>query len=199
MGGHKIGEEMADVLESQRVSGIFTRDPIGSTIRTFMQTGAISLKYNTKGICDSSSRLQALCQKRALPEITKSKIRSITLTASILPIYNVGRRAGPPRIETAYVENYQEVQDSKPKNHYLASYSMSDHENQSISSWTGLNIKIRRDIAVVQDTFYLETLRDEHNLSAFWMSYLDMVEIMLDLVRASREGNWMLHLGQSDR
>ncbi|KAG0716542.1 hypothetical protein GWK47_009438 [Chionoecetes opilio] len=42
---------------------------------------------------------------------------------------------------------------------------------------------------------YLETLRDEHNLSAFWMSYLDMVEIMLDLVRASREGNWMLHLG----
>ncbi|KAG0728083.1 hypothetical protein GWK47_033223 [Chionoecetes opilio] len=42
---------------------------------------------------------------------------------------------------------------------------------------------------------YLETLRDEHNLSAFWMSYLDMVEIMLDLVQASREGNWMLHLG----
>jgi hypothetical protein len=42
---------------------------------------------------------------------------------------------------------------------------------------------------------YLETLRDEHNLSAFWMSYLDMAEIMLALVRASREGNWVFHLG----
>lgn len=42
---------------------------------------------------------------------------------------------------------------------------------------------------------YLETLRDEHNLSAFWMSYLDMAEIMLALIRAPREGNWMLHLG----
>ncbi len=40
---------------------------------------------------------------------------------------------------------------------------------------------------------YLESLRDEHSLSAFWMSYLDMAEVMLALIRASREGNWMLH------
>ncbi len=41
---------------------------------------------------------------------------------------------------------------------------------------------------------YLESLRDEHSLSTFWMSYLDMSEVMLALIRASREGNWMLHL-----
>ena len=33
------------------------------------------------------------------------------------------------------------------------------------------------------------------SLSAFWMSYIDMVEdVLLGLLRASREGNWELHL-----
>lgn len=41
---------------------------------------------------------------------------------------------------------------------------------------------------------YLDSLRSQHGLSAFWMSYLDMTEILLGLIRASREGNWMLHL-----
>ena len=30
--------------------------------------------------------------------------------------------------------------------------------------------------------------------TAYWMSYLDMVEILLEMIRASREGNWPLHL-----
>ena len=42
---------------------------------------------------------------------------------------------------------------------------------------------------------YLTILRgDSGDLSEFWMSYLDMVEILLGLIRASREGDWMLHL-----
>ncbi|KAL8625537.1 hypothetical protein ACOMHN_014626 [Nucella lapillus] len=43
---------------------------------------------------------------------------------------------------------------------------------------------------------YLQHLRhDNGDLSAFWMSYVDMVEdILLGLLRASREGNWDLHL-----
>jgi hypothetical protein len=42
---------------------------------------------------------------------------------------------------------------------------------------------------------YLDYLRKENgSLSAFWMSYVDMVEIMLGLIRASREGDWKLHL-----
>lgn len=31
-------------------------------------------------------------------------------------------------------------------------------------------------------------------LSKFWMSYVDMVEILLGLLRGSREGDWELHL-----
>ena len=31
-------------------------------------------------------------------------------------------------------------------------------------------------------------------LASFWMSYLDLVEILLALIGALREGNWVLHL-----
>ena len=42
---------------------------------------------------------------------------------------------------------------------------------------------------------YLDYLRHGNgSLSTFWMSYVDMVEILLGLLRASREGNWLLHL-----
>lgn len=42
---------------------------------------------------------------------------------------------------------------------------------------------------------YLENLRLEAGpIAHFWVSYIDMVEILLGLIRASREGDWMLHL-----
>jgi len=43
---------------------------------------------------------------------------------------------------------------------------------------------------------YLKYLRaDNGDLSAFWMSYLDIVvDVLLGLTRASREGTWRLHL-----
>ena len=42
---------------------------------------------------------------------------------------------------------------------------------------------------------YFEFLRvGNGSLSTFWLSYLDMVEILLGLLRASREGHWILHL-----
>ena len=37
---------------------------------------------------------------------------------------------------------------------------------------------------------FIEVLRNDHGpMAGFWMSYLDMVEIVLGLIRASREGN----------
>jgi len=54
------------------------------------------------------------------------------------------------------------------------------------------NASINRTMELFQ--VYLDSLRSQHGLSAFWMSYLDMTEMMLGLIRASREGNWMLHL-----
>ncbi|XP_035674790.1 uncharacterized protein LOC118414705 [Branchiostoma floridae] len=42
---------------------------------------------------------------------------------------------------------------------------------------------------------HLEFLRhSKGKLASFWMSYIEIVEIMLNLVRASREGDWELHL-----
>ena len=50
---------------------------------------------------------------------------------------------------------------------------------------------------VILDHFltYLDYLRSANgNLSGFWMTYIDLVDILLGLLRASREGNWHLHL-----
>jgi len=44
---------------------------------------------------------------------------------------------------------------------------------------------------------YTSYLRYENGrLSRFWISYLDMVEILLGLLRSSREGDWDLHLAR---
>jgi len=44
-------------------------------------------------------------------------------------------------------------------------------------------------------TEYLPYLRSSNgSLVAFWVSFVDMVEILLGMIRASREGNWLLHL-----
>ena len=41
----------------------------------------------------------------------------------------------------------------------------------------------------------MEHLRKTNGpLSALWLSYIDMVELMLYMICASREVNWMLHL-----
>ena len=42
---------------------------------------------------------------------------------------------------------------------------------------------------------YLEVLRQENGqLAAFWMNYIDLVQLLLGLIRSDREGNWYLHL-----
>ena len=42
---------------------------------------------------------------------------------------------------------------------------------------------------------YLDILRNRNgSMSAFWVTYIDLVELLLNLPRASREGDWNLHL-----
>ena len=43
---------------------------------------------------------------------------------------------------------------------------------------------------------YLTFLHDggNGNIAAFWMTYLNMVDIMFGLIRAAREGDWSLYL-----
>ena len=51
---------------------------------------------------------------------------------------------------------------------------------------------------VIIDLFltYLNVLRHDEKcqLAAFWMAYVEMVDILLRLLRADREGDWPLHL-----
>lgn len=47
---------------------------------------------------------------------------------------------------------------------------------------------------------YMDFLRQSNGkLSQFWMSYIDMIEILLGMLRASREGNWELHVSSIRR
>ena len=41
---------------------------------------------------------------------------------------------------------------------------------------------------------YLVAIGNNNPLTAFWTSYVDMAEITLGLLRAAREGDWLLHL-----
>ena len=51
------------------------------------------------------------------------------------------------------------------------------------------------EFIVLYDKYLDYCVRNSNGkLSTFWMSYLDIVEILLNLLRASREGDWELHL-----
>lgn len=52
-------------------------------------------------------------------------------------------------------------------------------------------------IKMFMDTFdgYLYYLRNDNGaLSSFWMTYIDLVELLLGLIRSNREGNWLLFM-----
>ena len=68
---------------------------------------------------------------------------------------------------------------------------------ENISGETWLEFQLVHSCSHVLQRFqdYLDFLRTENgDLSTFWMSYVDMVEIVLGLVRASREGDFDHHL-----
>ena len=52
----------------------------------------------------------------------------------------------------------------------------------------------QEDFLKVFDLYWQFCDKDAGPLKTFWMSYLDMVRILMDFIRATREGNWSLHL-----
>lgn len=74
---------------------------------------------------------------------------------------------------------------------HIASLSEDLSEKQVISLIESESLQFLFD----QLRKYMDCLRFSSGpLSAFWMSYIDMVSLMLDTIRASREGNWNLHM-----
>ena len=69
--------------------------------------------------------------------------------------------------------------------------------SKNISGKTWLEFQEVHSCTHILELFqgYLDFLRTKHgDLSSFWMSYVDMVDIVLGLVRASREGDFELHM-----
>lgn len=50
------------------------------------------------------------------------------------------------------------------------------------------------DFLVIFDLYKEFCKEDNGPLKVFWNSYLEMVEVLMNFVRATREGNWALHL-----
>ena len=69
------------------------------------------------------------------------------------------------------------------------------HDNMSSDS---LNSVLKdASCCKILDRFneYMDYLRfNSGQFASFWISFVDMLEVFLALIRASREGNWLLHL-----
>ena len=50
------------------------------------------------------------------------------------------------------------------------------------------------ELIVLYDKYLDYLPHSNRKLSSFWMSHLEIVEILLNLLRTSREGEWELHL-----
>ena len=104
-------------------------------------------------------KLEVAHPKANTPAVMKSKKRSINPPPLILPLYNAGQRAGPPKIMTIDTDSSTVTNDARLKNYVWILTRMLNTENQTISSWTGFNIKTRCDSTVTQDTIgYLPTI-----------------------------------------
>ena len=84
---------------------------------------------------------------KVAPEIPKTNIRSIDTAVLKLPNYNSGQRVGTQSIDI----DIATFLHSKTLNFRWILARLSKTEAQSVSSWTGFNIKIHDHINVVQD------------------------------------------------
>ena len=88
-----------------------------------------------------------------------SKKRSITPVTVDIPVYNAGKRVGPPTMKPIVLDYNAVVHDAITKNLLWSLVRQVNTSDQTVSSWTGFNILIRDDITVKKDTVgYLSTI-----------------------------------------
>ena len=96
---------------------------------------------------------------RTMPAVVKAKQRSIDALPPMLPAYNAGQRVGPSQTNSADVDTEAQTRLARQKNLVWVMARSSQQEDQSISSWTGFNIKTRDDVTVIQyNVGYLPTI-----------------------------------------
>ncbi|XP_033475188.1 uncharacterized protein LOC117252428 [Epinephelus lanceolatus] len=95
-------------------------------------------------------------ETRHLPCIPKTKKRSIGAVEMVLPIYNAGKRANPPVVQTVDADHTTVLQDAADRNHM---WLIARHSNNDICSWTGFNILTHSDTRVQENSIgYLPTI-----------------------------------------
>ena len=91
-------------------------------------------------------------------------------------------------LENHHIDDVQVLSDAHSQIETLFNNTDEDQLDEVLKDPSCIHILQRFDE-------YLDFLRKENgDLSAFWVSYIDAIEIVLGLIRASREGNWLLHL-----
>lgn len=116
--------------------------------------------HRVNGIAIQQKDLTNMDGPTIMPSIPKTKQRSISSSPTLLPIYNAGKRKGPKGFEPAEESNYSmEWRKSSYINIVWIMARLSNLECQTVSGWTGFNIKIRDNIEVVEDMVtYLPTV-----------------------------------------
>ena len=138
--------------------GVFTTlvwDNIGRLEETISGEGT---SHRVNGIV-LQTKLVDPHPSKVLPSVDKTKKRSISTPPLMLSMYNVGQREGPPQATSVEVDTPAVVPPAKEKNVVWIMARMSEHDDQSISSWTGFIILARDDVAVVPDNVgYIPTI-----------------------------------------
>jgi len=96
---------------------------------------------------------------KVTPTVAKTKKRSISAAPLMLATYNAGKRVGPSTTTCVDADTTAVVQDARRKNNVWLLARRSDPGSQTVSSWTGFNIRVRDQVPVIQDNIgYLPTI-----------------------------------------
>ena len=114
----------------------------------------------------------------------KERRRSITPINVMLPPYNAGARADPQVIETLDFDTSNAVEEARLKNLVWSLVRQKDTENQTISSWTGHNIRTRDQVSVTQDNVgYLPTINAPATQMSTIFEILNQVLRIMELLQ----------------
>ena len=98
-------------------------------------------------------------QKQQLIQFTGKHKRSLFIDDLNLPMYNSGQRVGPGIVITNHQEHRDTDREVFIKNLIWILLRQVEQINQSISSWTGFHITVRKGVEVINDTIgYLPTI-----------------------------------------
>ena len=117
--------------------------------------------HRVNGIIVQPKSLSCLPSQQASFVTKTDKKRSILPCDKLLPIYNVGKRVGPPAVKPA--DSYNAPSEAylvaKHKNYVWLMTCLMNPSDQVVSSWTGFNIITRSHLKVEEDVVgYLPTI-----------------------------------------